>query len=60
MLFRVPYSGIKNYCISFMCSVQEPAHEILILIVLSSNTGTSGSAQMCRLIRAFIAGIHKV
>ena len=39
--------------------LNEPIHEILKLIALSRNEGSSEPAQLYRPARAFAAGIHK-
>ena len=38
----------------------EPAHEILVIITLSSNKGAGEAVQMGRFTKAFVARIHKV
>ena len=41
-------------------TIIEPAHDILLLIILLSYEGSGEPAQMCRLARAFVARVHKV
>ena len=44
----------------FMKDSIEPAHEILVLITLSSNKGSGEPTQMDSFSKAFVARIHKV
>ena len=62
-IFRVSAGQFAGYFVRFIIlwhKSNKPVHEILVLIASASNEGSSESARMHRLARAFAAHIHEV